>query len=117
MLGFLVMGLRFLGVGTPVTASLISAPAKLPLFFGGALRANDPSFYSPSALEWLSSMGVIALAVMGFSLGWLLLPLQEEHPSEPSTTPPSPFHYESSYKSSYKSGNGEMGTRTNGESL
>lgn len=121
MLGFLVMGLRFLGVGTPVAASLIGAPAKLPLFFGGALRANDPSFYSPSALEWLSSMGVIALAVMGFSLGWLLLPLQEEHPSEPSTTPPSPFHYKSSYKSGYKSGykrgNGEMGTRTNGESL
>jgi len=78
LLGFLVMGLRFLGIGTPVTASIMGVPAKLPLFFGGALRANDPSFYSPSALEWLSSMGIIALAVMGFSVGWLLLPLQEE---------------------------------------
>lgn len=79
MLGFLVMGLRFLGVGTPVTASLLGKQASLPFFFGGSVRATDPTFYSPSAIEWLSSMGVIALAVMAFSLGWLVLPLQGEY--------------------------------------
>jgi molybdopterin-containing oxidoreductase family membrane subunit len=79
MLAFLVMGLRFLGIDTPAATSLLGIPANLPFFFGGAVRANDPAFYSPSALEWLSSMGVIALAVMGFTLGWILLPLQEIH--------------------------------------
>lgn len=78
MAGFVVMGLRFLGVGAPVTASLVGEPASLPLFFGGLVRATDPTFYSPSAIEWLSSMGVIGLAVLGFSLGWLILPLQHQ---------------------------------------
>jgi molybdopterin-containing oxidoreductase family membrane subunit len=84
MAGFVVMGLRFIGVGTPVTASLLGEHASLPFFFGGSVRATDPTFYSPSAIEWLSSMGVIALAVMGFSLGWLILPLQGEAEPEPS---------------------------------
>ncbi len=84
MLGFVIMGLRFLGVGTPVTASLFGELARLPFFFGGSVRATDPTFYSPSAIEWLSSMGVIALAVMGFSLGWLVLPLQGETEPEPA---------------------------------
>jgi molybdopterin-containing oxidoreductase family membrane subunit len=78
MLGFVVMGLRFLGLGTPTAVSTFGEPASLPLFFGGVIRSVDPSFYSPSAIEWLSSIGVIALATMGFSLGWLLLPLQSE---------------------------------------
>lgn len=82
MAGFVLIGLRFLGIGTPVTASLFGEQARLPLFFGGSMRATDPAFYSPSAIEWLSSMGVIALAAMGFSLGWLILPLQGEESSE-----------------------------------
>lgn len=90
MLGFLVMGLRFLGVGAPVTASLLGKPASLPFFFGGSVRATDPTFYSPSAIEWLSSMGVIALAVMAFSLGWSILPLQGEHETPKSEPLPYP---------------------------
>lgn len=78
MVGFVLMGLRFLNIGTPIAASLLNEPARLPLFFGGSVQATDPTFYSPSAIEWLSSMGVIGLAVMGFSLGWLVLPLQPE---------------------------------------
>lgn len=80
MAGFLIMGLRFLGYSPTATAllALDTKPASLPLFFGGALRATDPSFYSPSAIEWLSSMGVIALAVMAFSIGWRILPLQSD---------------------------------------
>jgi molybdopterin-containing oxidoreductase family membrane subunit len=85
MAGFVVMGLRFLGVGTPITASLLGERASLPFFFGGSVRATDPTFYSPSAIEWLSSMGVIALAVMGFSLGWRVLPLQGEAQPEPAS--------------------------------
>ncbi len=91
MLGFLMMGLRFLGVGAPVTASLLGRPASLPFFFGGSMRATDPSFYSPSAIEWLSSMGVIALAVMAFSLGWLILPLQGEYEAPKSAPIPNPL--------------------------
>jgi molybdopterin-containing oxidoreductase family membrane subunit len=90
MLGFLVMGLRFLGVGAPVTASLLGKPASLPFFFGGTVRATDPTFYSPSAIEWLSSMGVIALAVMAFSLGWAILPLQGEYEAPKSGPLPYP---------------------------
>ncbi|MBI3361931.1 MAG: polysulfide reductase NrfD, partial [Chloroflexi bacterium] len=78
MAGFVVMGLRFLGYTTPETATLLGTPARLPLFFGGSVRATDATFYSPSAIEWLSSMGVISLAAMGFSLGWLALPLEGE---------------------------------------
>jgi molybdopterin-containing oxidoreductase family membrane subunit len=90
MIGFVVMGLRFLGIGAPVTASLTGARASLPFFFGGSVRATDPTFYSPSAIEWLSSMGVIALAAIGFSLGWLILPLQSEVESEKPATIPYP---------------------------
>ena len=81
MAGFLMMGLRFLGYSNPTATALLALdaqPASLPLFFGGMLRASDPAFYSPSAIEWLSSMGIIALAVMGFTLGWYLLPLQSD---------------------------------------
>jgi hypothetical protein len=35
-------------------------------------------------------MGVIALAAMGFSLGWLILPLQSEVESEKPATIPYP---------------------------
>jgi molybdopterin-containing oxidoreductase family membrane subunit len=84
VIGFVVMGLRFLDIGAPVTASLFGERASLPFFFGGSVRATDPTFYSPSAIEWLSSMGVIALAVMGFSLGWLILPLQDKSEPEPA---------------------------------
>jgi molybdopterin-containing oxidoreductase family membrane subunit len=80
MVGFVIMGLRFLGYSPTATAllALDTRPASLPLFFGGALRATDPSFYSPSAIEWLSSMGVVALAAMVFTLGWHILPLQSD---------------------------------------
>lgn len=86
MAGFVLMGLRFLGIGAPLTETLTSRPASLPLFFGGAVRATDATFYSPSTLEWFSSMGVIALAAIGFTLGWLVLPLQDdsEHESAPA---------------------------------
>ncbi|MBI3362463.1 MAG: hypothetical protein HY023_15285, partial [Chloroflexi bacterium] len=75
-----------LGYTTPETATLLGTPARLPLFFGGSVRATDATFYSPSAIEWLSSMGVIALAAMGFSLGWLALPLE----GEPEAARPEP---------------------------
>jgi Ni/Fe-hydrogenase subunit HybB-like protein len=71
--------LFFGGAESPVvTASTLGNATNVPLFFGGTLRTTDAAFYSPSAIEWLSSIGIIALAVIGFSLGWLLLPLQDE---------------------------------------
>jgi Ni/Fe-hydrogenase subunit HybB-like protein len=48
----------------------------LPLLFGGAVRSTDPSFYSPSMWEWLTTLGLLALAAIAFSLGWLWLPLE-----------------------------------------
>jgi Ni/Fe-hydrogenase subunit HybB-like protein len=87
MIGFVAIGLRFMGIGVPVVGSVLGEQAALPFFFGGAVRATDATFYVPSAIEWLTSMGVIALAVIGFSLGWRLLPLQaesQEHAPEPA---------------------------------
>lgn len=65
------------------STSRISA---LPLFFGGAVRSTDPSFYSPSLWEWLTSVGLLALAAIAFSLGWLWLPL-ERLPEPPASQP------------------------------
>jgi Ni/Fe-hydrogenase subunit HybB-like protein len=79
--GFVVVGLRFLHIGTPTGAWLLGEPTPLPLFFGGTVRTTDPNLYVPSDLEWFSSAGVIALAAAFFSLGWCALPLR---PSEES---------------------------------
>lgn len=90
VLGFVFMGLRFLDVGiAPEVIALSGAPARLPLFFGGSVRAQDPTFYSPSPVEWLSSMGLVALAAMAFTAGKQLLPL--ETGSEPP--PPQPRRF------------------------
>jgi molybdopterin-containing oxidoreductase family membrane subunit len=58
----------------------------LPLLFGGAVRSTDPSFYSPSMWEWLTTVGLLALAAIAFSLGWLWLPL-EKLPEPPAPEP------------------------------
>lgn len=89
MIGFVAMGLRFMGIGVPIVDSLLGTQARLPFFFGGSVRATDATFYSPSGIEWLSSMGLVALTVIGFSIGWLILPLQDEahaHSDQPIPT-------------------------------
>ena len=77
MTGFLAMGWQFIAGGTPLSAAITGA--HLPLVFSGSILDKNAALYSPSDLEWLSSMGVIALATMGFTLGWILLPLEETH--------------------------------------
>jgi len=83
-----IMGLRLAGFAPTTSAlfdiSLATAPTTpLPLFFGGQIKAQDPTFYSPSMIEWLSSTGVIAVAILALSLGRWLLPLEEPpvHPA------------------------------------
>lgn len=65
----------------PVSQAALLGPinrlSAVPLLFGGAVRATDPSFYSPSLIEWLTTVGVLALAAIAFSLGWMWLPLEE----------------------------------------
>ena len=84
-----LINLRLADLAPATQANLLGPTSRvsaLPLLFGGAVRSSDPSFYSPSMWEWLTSLGVLALAAIAFSLGWLWLPL-ERLPEPPAPQP------------------------------
>jgi len=83
-----LVGLNLMDIGptSQTVAALTTTRTTLPLYFGGQVRAQDATFYSPSLIEWLTSTGVIAWATLIFSLGKLFLPLEAEQP-EPTLPP------------------------------